>query len=391
MKKFALVSHVIPPSPSGQSIMLGKILAEFPAKDYVLLSASRYYTNIAVQNKLPGKTYSLPSLVDPVNFSKGLVRQIVEGFRLVKQVRLKREAISKTLKQERITSLVVCTGDFSDMAAGYLAAMRSPAIEFIPYYFDYFSYQFSGFYRVIASYLERQMMRRAKAVIVPNEFLQDMLEKRYGVTTKLVRNPHDNTNFPKSTVKNDVFTIVYTGAIYEAQLEPVLILSKAINQLGRAGHKVKFVAYTPDSEESLSKNGLTEQRSDAVLFLPPVSKTESQAKQASADMLYLPLAANTQYPEIIKSSCPGKMAEYLNSGVPIFAHVPDDSYVAWYLRKQQAGIVYSNMRVGFVVSKLKAILQTQSLLEDYTSKARVAAEDFNVHTARRSFKAAVSS
>ena len=41
MKKFAFVSHVLPPSPSGQAVVIFRLLREFDPEEYVLISIGR--------------------------------------------------------------------------------------------------------------------------------------------------------------------------------------------------------------------------------------------------------------------------------------------------------------------------------------------------------------
>lgn len=390
MKKFALVSHVLPPSPSGQSIMIGKILREIPENRYILFSGSSYYKGVAVQDELPGKTYTLPVLVDSKKIGQGIFNTLKQTALMLTQIRHRAKIMEREIKNNKINALVVCSGDFSDMAAGYQVARRNRDLELIPYYFDYFSYQFPGIFRHISNLLEKLVMKRSKLIIVPNEFLHNSLDKRYGVKTALVRNPHDGHRYPASKKKSKNFTVIYTGAIYEAQLQPVKIFAQAVNKLSKEGQKITFNIYTPDSKEQLKANNLLVEASEAVQFHPPVTKEESQTKQAEADMLYLPLAANTSYPEIIKTSCPGKMSEYLNSGTPIFAHVPEDSYVAWYLGKNQAGEVMCSMTPPSVKARLKEIIKDPSGLKKYLGPALKAADDFSIKKAQEAFSKIVS-
>ena len=61
--------------------------------------------------------------------------------------------------------------------------------------------------------------------------------------------------------------------------------------------------------------------------------------QRNADILFLPLAFNSPYPEIIKTSSPGEIGEYLAGKKPILVHAPSDSFISWYFRKYNCGCV----------------------------------------------------
>jgi glycosyltransferase involved in cell wall biosynthesis len=67
--------------------------------------------------------------------------------------------------------------------------------------------------------------------------------------------------------------------------------------------------------------------------------TEMPGNQRRAVILFLPLSFNSPYPEVIKTSAPGKLGEYLASRRPILVHAPADSFVAWYFRRYDCGVV----------------------------------------------------
>lgn len=72
---------------------------------------------------------------------------------------------------------------------------------------------------------------------------------------------------------------------------------------------------------------------------PPLPLRESQQVQQQADLLFLPLAFESPIPDIIRTSAPGKMGELLASGRPILVHAPKDCFVSWYFREHKCGIV----------------------------------------------------
>src|SRR5262245_42323104 len=86
MRKFALVSHILPPSPSGQAIVLYHLLQDIPAEDYYLLSVENYGQadgNMATR-KLPApyfllqrrKPFHLYYLSPPANRHNGLYNRL---------------------------------------------------------------------------------------------------------------------------------------------------------------------------------------------------------------------------------------------------------------------------------------------------------------------------
>ena len=62
--KFGLVSPVLPPSKSGQAMIINKLLKDTTSSNYFLISRQDYtnnQNNTYYSNKLSGKYYSLPT------------------------------------------------------------------------------------------------------------------------------------------------------------------------------------------------------------------------------------------------------------------------------------------------------------------------------------------
>jgi glycosyltransferase involved in cell wall biosynthesis len=94
--------------------------------------------------------------------------------------------------------------------------------------------------------------------------------------------------------------------------------------------------FTIRTPKKLSAEGIQGRN---VFVHPPLSYDETLEQQRMSDVLFLPLEFESPIPEIIRTSAPGKLGEYLASGVPVLAHVPANSFVADYLDKYQCGLV----------------------------------------------------
>ena len=182
--KIALVSHVLPPSWSGQSVMIGRIFRGVPPDEYCLISTENYQ-NEKNQNIgcLPGKYYALPP--EPKIFGSGgghwiltLARAFFRGLN-----------IARILKKEKSRAVIAASGNLIDIPAGWWGSMLA-GVEFIPYLFDDYLYQWPERQtRAITRKMEQLIYRRVKKVIVPNEFMQAEIEKRRKVKAFIVRNP----------------------------------------------------------------------------------------------------------------------------------------------------------------------------------------------------------
>jgi hypothetical protein len=64
--RFGVLSHVLPPAPTGQAMVLYRLLRDLPAEDYVLFSRQKYdgsagsSTEPSASRRLPGRYVHLP-------------------------------------------------------------------------------------------------------------------------------------------------------------------------------------------------------------------------------------------------------------------------------------------------------------------------------------------
>lgn len=113
--------------------------------------------------------------------------------------------------------------------------------------------------------------------------------------------------------------------------------------------------------------------------------------QRRADLLFLPLAFASEYPDIIRTSAPGKIGEYLASGTPVLVHAPKDSFVSWFFSRYQCGMVVNDDDPAPLSEALKILLSDCGLRETITRNAcERAGSDFDARNAREKFENLVS-
>jgi hypothetical protein len=126
--RFALLSHILPPSPSGQAVVLYRILSGVCKEKYYLIR-SQPLLKVAYSEsdlfQLRSQYYSLPAeplLSRPRYFRLSHIRNKVN---LLVQIYVRAKNIVDILRQESTTkALVACSGDFVDIPAGALACRR---------------------------------------------------------------------------------------------------------------------------------------------------------------------------------------------------------------------------------------------------------------------------
>jgi glycosyltransferase involved in cell wall biosynthesis len=94
---------------------------------------------------------------------------------------------------------------------------------------------------------------------------------------------------------------------------------------------------------------------------PSVSHPEVVQAQSSAHILFVPFDFNSPVPEVVRTSAPGKLGDYLACGTPILAHVPQDTFVRFYLTKYQCGLVADCDSAEDLKKTLIKLLEDQNL------------------------------
>lgn len=381
--KFALVSHALPPSGSGQAMIIYRLLRNFDPNAYCLISQQEPGANEAgIFNKLPGRYYHLP-LDFPVNRQMPKWRRLFNIMRgLLRGPFLRGRRIAEIMRLEQCEAVVACTGgDLLNMPASYWAS-KLLGVPFFLYYMDDYATQVPKL-RFFTRLVEPLLVKKAAAVITLNEFMSDSLKRHYGVSPIIIRCFCDFSDYQSLPVKEEPsreIKIVYAGAIYGAHFDAFRRLLAAINSLDRSD--VKLHIYTSEPVEELQREGID----GPVVFHGARKAVEMPAIQSQADLLFLPLAFETAYPKLIKTTAPSKMGELLATGRPIIAHAPADSYLAWYFRQHECGLIVDESDPVKLAQAIDRILRDKNLQRELGARARERARlDFDVSIARRRF------
>jgi glycosyltransferase involved in cell wall biosynthesis len=380
--KFALVSHVLPPGWSGQAMVLYRLLSGLDADTYCLLSRESYDDAEGFSSKLPARYHRLRREF----LTGGGLGRLREGVGVVPGLVARALEIARIARREGCEAIVACTGNLLDLPAGYLAS-RLLRVRYFPYLFDDYTEQWMGARkRWLARRLERPTLRGATRVIVPNEFMRDEVARRHGVEAAIVRNPCDLAAYEGLDAVEPDFgggeiRVVYTGAVYEANFDA---FKRLLEALGRLDAPARVHVHTAQSAAELAEAGI----GGPIVVHPHAPIGETPRIQREAHVLFLPLALDSPYPHVIRTAAPGKMGEYLAAGRPILVHAPDDSFVAWYFREHDCGVVVSERDPAALARALADLVSDPERRSELASRARQRAEaDFDVAQARAAFLA----
>jgi len=394
MAKFAVISHVLPPSPSGQAVALSRILSAVPPDAYYLILSKDVPSpdphGADNRLRLPARHYSLlpePALKWPNRFGLKFMGAIAAT---AMRIRARRKKIIAILGGEPDTKAVIaCTGDLDDIPSAFLAS-RKAGIPFFGYIFDDYAYQWTGPYRLLAKWMASFVFRHCAGIIGPNEFICAEYQRRYGVKSILIRNPYpvnavterSSSQWPAEGGKIKIF---YAGAVYQANSDCFLNLIRAMDSL--PAYHLQLDIFTAQSREQLQAHGISGER---VAIHPHLPYERMSAELRQADILFLPLTFTSPLHEVIRTAAPGKMGEYLASGRPVLAHVPADSFVAHYFNKHRCGWIADRNEPSGITREFEKIIAAPELRAEITGNARRRAQlDFSPKIAREKLLASL--
>ncbi len=394
LPKVAIVSHVLPPSPSGQAVVLYRLLEGMSPDRYCLVSRERYEGDARAGDasvRLPGRYHhlDLPARALGGRHPDLFSLRLTAGMFLAAVARARQ--ISRIVRSERCGLIVGCTGDLLDLPAACLAG-RWAGIPFVPWLFDDYAHQWTGPFRRVARRFEPAVFRRSRGAIAPNEFLQAEYARRHGVAAALVRNPCPMPDLEALDRGGTVFEgggtrIVYTGAVYRAHYDAFRNLVAAMRLIARPDARLHI--FTAQTAAELAEAGIS---GPQVVLHSHIAQSEVPRVLRQATVLFLPLAFDSPIPEVVRTSSPGKTGEYLAAGRPILVHAPADSFVSWYFRANGCGVVADRGEPEPLADAIARLLSDAELRAQLSRGARRAAErDFDVVTIRAVFESVLAS
>ena len=388
----AVVSTAVPPSASGQSRVLEQLLLGVPRESCTFFSDQTGFLRGLEDRDRLGRYVSLrqPQFLLAPGLTSARLTSLNNRLGLNATIFQRSGQIVAELRAKKPAALIACSGNPFDLPAAFLASRRL-RVPFVAYLFDDPVFQWpTDTYRGFALFWERIWGRRAALVVVPNEVLRDdFLKRRRGAKVTMVRNPVADAAFRTGRSKQappgtGPLRLVYTGSVYHAQGDAFRNLLAALDVLD-AGHQLHV--YSSQSQADFEAQGLV---GPHVVRHEHVPSEEAYRVQHAADVLFLPLAFRSSIQDVIRSSAPAKMAEYLASGRPVLVHAPADSFISSFFRERGCGIVVDVAEPALLAEALKRVAKDEVLRAGLIGAAAKIAPEFHAERAREAFWTALA-
>jgi hypothetical protein len=300
--------------------MTGNLLRHFPQESLlVLASRSRGYP-IDRTTDIPCAKYyiDLPAWIDRHRTKYFLVPAIVH------------KAL-KIASENKIDNIFTHWPNTHFVIAAYFAAklLKKPLYLWLHSLWEERKLPIHDY--VMTRLFEKRIINYAHHLFVATEAEQAFYLHKYGLNSTVLYASVDFSldEYRKiadtsSAVKKEK-TIMFVGAIYPPMnLDSIQRLKKAIDSIDAP--KIRLLLCTPIEKEQLKAWGLISPNVE-VKFAP---KPELMNLLDKADILFLPLAFNSDMPLEIQTVFPTKTLEYLLSKTPILVHAPQGSYISNY-------------------------------------------------------------
>ena len=373
--RFAVVSHAVPPMWSGQAMVLERLLGMLPAEQAVVIATARAAPADSPRNT----TVVLPSEPWEARWSQpGWWATLTVFYRCV----LRGWRIAQILRRERCGGVVACTGDLIDLPASMLAC-RALRLPLVAYYFDDYVAQWSWAPAAFArsQRFEPLILQTARHVLVPNERLAACVAQRSGTRPMIIRNPAWTDEVPElpqaAGDPRAPCRIVYTGAVYHVNYAAFRCLIASFAEL--ADVQPELHLYTAQDPAQLAEEGI---QGPGVHLFSHVDPGEAWARQREAGIVFMGFAFDDRVAAIVQTSAPGKLGDYLASGVPILAVAPSGSFLIDYLREHACGEVIETLDPHAVAQAIRRLAGDAGRREILVTNA--------LTSARREFAASVA-
>jgi hypothetical protein len=367
-RRTLMTSFVVSPEPSGDAFVVNGLLSQFDPSE-VVVAAERWPANPTDQTHL--------ATGHRVHFVTTKWTWPKRGQRFVHWVRwalLPRTVarLTKIAKRERCEIVFANFPDAHLLMASYIVATRL-RLALFPFFHNTYCENRRGAGRLLASWLQRRVFRRAGVVFVMSEGMKEEWQALYsGVQFEPLVHTFNGPVPPFRALPHIDRTRVrlgYLGLVSQANLDALQRIVQVVNE----SEDLHLAIYSGSPTWQLENQGL---------FGPRIrheQPTDAQLQDAlqSNDILLLPHGltgglASIEYRTIF----PTRTIPYLLSGRPIVAYSAKGSFLSRWLRKHDCAEVVEDPDPAMLRAAIDGLCADSRRREQLARNALAAAENF---------------
>jgi hypothetical protein len=222
-----------------------------------------------------------------------------------------------------------------------------------------------------------RLLRRSSAVMVMSEQMRDLYYKEFNVESTVIRNASTSPMVTGFTRPHDgPITIAFAGSLY-AKVEWAAFLAALALCRGNLNNRPVRVRFWGPLPRLLPLGTLVHYEGYAPL-------DELRTHLGQCDFAYLPYWHSHRMRIPARTSFPSKLTTYLEAGLPILFHGPDESPAAQFIRRYGIGSVLTSTRVRDIANQLPRIQRELEILRATGGpiRLRVLREQFDLSAFR---------
>ena len=344
--KTMILSYFFPPGSTGAATVMYNLCKHLPLSSYVVITAR---SEFAVKQGAYDKNLTLEfeTIRLPVFESTTSARIKFFLFAILSGLSLNRK--------RELNCILAVYPYFSDLLAGYALSKvtRKPLVVYMHDLFSEAKRQARLY--CIWRFLEDRVLKSATTILVMNEKYVKHYSNR-GIHNLVLFPPsislseldiNQHCNISSDHEDSHSLEIVFTGSAYGAHEDAIVAFLKAAKKVNGV-----HVSFATPMNFGLTENLRQQLQEVSLGFL---DKQNCLSLQRSADVLFLPLAFRSPYPDEIECAFPCKLLEYLVAGKSILAVVPENSFVASFIRKNDVGIAVTTPSIEQIAEALERL------------------------------------
>ena len=259
--------------------------------------------------------------------------------------------INFLVSEEKCQSIVCFYPDEFYLIASSIVAKKN-SIPIYPYFHNLYYENKNGLSAIIAKIVQKKLFNQAPWVYLISEGLLSEISHKYPNNIfKILLHTADIKDklLEDKIVKKDITQISFLGNVNNSNKDALSFFVNTLDEF--EGIRINLITSQP--KHILKKEKLLKHN---VIVKANLSDEEVIIELESSDILILPHGysgplSNSEY----KSAFPTKTINYLQSGTPIIALIPENSYLNNFLSKNQCAFCITNKNKQAIFSAIKDI------------------------------------